>query len=96
MGTSISSESMLRALTNPDGLNFARAVRKAVCNGKQVVVYKAGRTAAGAIAALGHTASETGDYQLCKTILTQAGAMLADSFPSLMTCFISLIGYTGK
>ena len=63
-----------------DGLNFARAVRKAVCNGKQVVVYKAGRTAAGAIAALGHTASKTGDYQLCKTILIQAGAMLADSF----------------
>jgi acyl-CoA synthetase (NDP forming) len=63
-----------------DGLSFARAVRKAVCNGKQVVVYKAGRTAAGTAAALGHTASEAGDYPLCDSILTQAGAMLASSF----------------
>jgi acyl-CoA synthetase (NDP forming) len=63
-----------------DGLSFARAVRKAVCNGKQVVVYKAGRTTAGATAALGHTASEAGDYGLCESILTQAGAMLAGSF----------------
>ncbi|MBE9539486.1 MAG: CoA-binding protein, partial [Proteobacteria bacterium] len=62
-----------------DGLHFAQAVRRAVCNGKQVIVYKAGRTAAGCGAARGHTASITGDYELCDTLLTEAGAMLAGS-----------------
>lgn len=63
-----------------DGLNFAKAVQKAVINGKQVVVYKAGRTDSGKNAARGHTASDAGDYELCETLLTQAGALVANSF----------------
>tara|TARA_R110001583_G_scaffold5902_7_gene31085 strand:+ start:1983 stop:4058 length:2076 start_codon:yes stop_codon:yes gene_type:complete len=60
-----------------DGLAFADAVRRAVAKGKQVIVYKAGRTSAGQAAALGHTASQAGDYTLCETVLTQAGALVA-------------------
>ncbi|WP_432474406.1 CoA-binding protein [Amphritea sp. HPY] len=63
-----------------DGLAFADAVRRAVRKGKQVVVYKAGRTASGQASALGHTASIAGDYSLCETILEQAGAMVAADF----------------
>ncbi len=63
-----------------DGLDFAKAVRKAVVNGKQVVVYKAGRSQPGQSAALGHTASVAGDYAVCRTILRQAGAIVAESF----------------
>ncbi len=63
-----------------DGLVFAKAVRRAVANGKQVVVYKAGRTAAGQGATMGHTASIAGDYGSCVSLLTQAGAMVAESF----------------
>jgi acyl-CoA synthetase (NDP forming) len=59
-----------------DGLAFARAVRAAVLKGKQVVVYKAGRTPAGALAALGHTGSSTGDHALCAAVLAQAGAIV--------------------
>ncbi|MEH6825268.1 MAG: CoA-binding protein [Motiliproteus sp.] len=61
-----------------DGLAFADAVRRAVDKGKQVIVYKAGRTAAGQAAALGHTASQAGDYVLCESVLTQAGALVAN------------------
>jgi len=63
-----------------DGLDFAKAIRKAVVNGKQVVVYKAGRSKPGQAAALGHTASIAGDFAVCQAILRQAGAMVADSF----------------
>ena len=61
-----------------DGLDFARAVRRAVRNGKDVVVYKSGRTAPGAAAARGHTASDAGDYALFESVVRHAGAMVAD------------------
>ena len=61
-----------------DGLDFARAVRRAVRRGKDVVVYKAGRTQPGAAAARGHTASEAGDYVVAESVLRHAGAMVAD------------------
>ena len=60
-----------------DGLAVARAVRKATLAGKQVVIYKAGQSAAGKQAAMGHTASIAGDYEVCLSVLTQAGALVA-------------------
>ncbi|MGB3429106.1 MAG: CoA-binding protein, partial [Burkholderiaceae bacterium] len=60
-----------------DGLDFARAVRRAAANGKDVVVYKAGRTAPGAGGARGHTASIAGDYALFDSVVRHAGAMVA-------------------
>lgn len=60
-----------------DGIAFAGAVREAVLKGKQIIVYKAGHTQSGCNAAIGHTASTAGDYQLCETLLLQAGAMVA-------------------
>jgi acyl-CoA synthetase (NDP forming) len=62
-----------------DGLDFARAVRKAARNGKDVVVYKAGRTAPGVGGALGHTASIAGSYALFESVVRHAGAMVADT-----------------
>jgi acyl-CoA synthetase (NDP forming) len=60
-----------------DGLDFAQAVRRAVRNGKDVVIYKAGRTAPGAGGALGHTASIAGDYARFESVVRHAGAMVA-------------------
>jgi acyl-CoA synthetase (NDP forming) len=60
-----------------DGLALARAVRKATLAGKQVIIYKAGQSAAGKQAAMGHTASIAGDYEVCLSVLTQAGAIVA-------------------
>ena len=50
-----------------------------MANGKEVIVYKAGRTPEGKKATSGHTASVAGDYMVCTSCLDQAGALVADS-----------------
>jgi len=60
-----------------DGLAVARAVRKATLAGKQVVIFKNAQSVAGGHAAMGHTASIAGDYEVCNSVLTQAGALIA-------------------
>lgn len=62
-----------------DGLHACRGIRKAIENGKEVIVYKAGRTPEGKKATSGHTASVAGDYMVCVSCLTQAGALVADT-----------------
>ena len=63
-----------------DGLDFSRAVRQAVCSGKDVIFYKAGRTPEGKSATSGHTASLAGDYMVCESCVRQAGGMVARTF----------------
>jgi acetate---CoA ligase (ADP-forming) len=62
------------------GLDFVRAVRRAVVGGKAIVVYKAGSTAHGARGVMGHTASVAGDAALFDSVVRHAGAMVADDF----------------
>jgi acetate---CoA ligase (ADP-forming) len=70
-----------------DGLAFAKAVRKAVVNGKQVVVYKSGKTAPGAGGVMGHTASIAGGATLFESVVCQAGAIVAEDFTSFDDLF---------
>jgi hypothetical protein len=63
-----------------DGLAFAKAVRKAVLNGKQIVVYKSGRTAPGQGGVMGHTASIAGGLTLFESVVRHAGAIVAEDF----------------
>jgi acyl-CoA synthetase (NDP forming) len=70
-----------------DGRDFAMAVRKAVLNGKQVVVYKSGRTAPGRDGVMGHTASIAGDPGLFDSVLRHAGAMVAEDLNSFDDLF---------
>ena len=63
-----------------DGLAFARAVREAVHLGKEVLIYKAGRTQEGKTATSGHTASIAGDYMVCESVMRQAGVTVAETF----------------
>jgi len=70
-----------------DGLAFAKAVRKAVCGGKQVVVYKSGKTAPGASGVMGHTASIAGGATLFDSVVRQAGAIVAEDFTSFDDLF---------
>ena len=79
-----------------DGLDFARAVRRAVARGKDVIVYKAGRTAAGAGGALGHTASIAGDYTLFESVVRQAGAMVAEDVTAFDDLFYIATALHGK
>ena len=79
-----------------DGLDFARAVRHAVCAGKDVVVYKAGRTAPGAAGAYGHTASVAGDYDVFSSVVRHAGAIVADDVAAFDDLFYVAGALHGK
>jgi len=70
-----------------DGLAFARAVRKAVVNGKEVVVYKSGKTAPGIGGVLGHTASIAGGPTLFESVVRHAGAIIAEDFTAFDDLF---------
>ena len=63
-----------------DGLEFCRAIKQAVVAGKEVIFYKAGRTAEGKAATSSHTASLAGDYMVCENCVRQAGAIVARTF----------------
>ncbi len=71
-----------------DGLEFCRAVRRAVLAGKEVIFYKAGRTPEGKSATSGHTASLAGDYTVCESCVRQAGAIVAQSFTQFENLFM--------
>jgi acyl-CoA synthetase (NDP forming) len=82
----------LEGLQAEDGLKLARAVARARSSGKTVIVYKAGRTPAGAKAVMGHTASIAGDVVAARAILGGAGALVAENFDHFeelaqMNCF---------
>ncbi len=72
----------IEGFKNLDGLDFAKAVRKAVQSGKQVVVYKSGKTDPGAKGVMGHTASIAGAARLFDSVLRQAGAIVAEDINS--------------
>lgn len=46
---------------------------------KPIIVYKAGRTAAGKLATQSHTASIAGEYEVAKAAMKQAGVIVAES-----------------
>lgn len=79
-----------------DGLEFCRAVRQAVLNGKEVVFYKAGRTPEGKTATSGHTASLAGDYMVCESCVQQAGAIVARTFQEFQDLFMLAEKLAGK
>jgi acyl-CoA synthetase (NDP forming) len=70
----------MEGFNDMDGLSFCKAVRQAVKKGKQVIFYKAGRTPEGKTATSSHTASLAGDYVVCESCVSQAGAMVAENF----------------
>jgi acyl-CoA synthetase (NDP forming) len=69
----------LEGLQPYDGGRFLRIAKEIVSTGKKIVMYKTGRTAAGAAAVASHTASMAGDYEVLSRILTDAGVMIADT-----------------
>ncbi len=78
-----------------DGARFLAAIRAARARGKQVVVFKAGKTALGAKAAASHTASLAGDYAVARACLHAAGATVAESldeFEDFIKIFTLLAG----
>ena len=70
----------MEGFSDLDGLEFAKAVREAIPKGKEIIFYKAGRTPEGKSAMSGHTASIAGDYVVCESCISQAGAIVAETF----------------
>lgn len=54
--------------------------------GKPVIVYKGGKTEAGAQAAKSHTAAMTGDYETFRAACLQAGVIIAEDAREFMDC----------
>ncbi len=73
-----------------NGRKFMRAVAKAVANGKPVIVLKAGRTEKGVKAAISHTGSLAGSYDVFKGALSQCGAILVDDLLELLIAIRAL------
>jgi acyl-CoA synthetase (NDP forming) len=70
----------MEGFTDLDGLSFSEAVRDVIPEGKEIIFYKAGRTPEGKTAMSGHTASIAGDYMVCESCVSQAGAFVAETF----------------
>ncbi|AEJ18841.1 acetate--CoA ligase family protein [Gracilinema caldarium] len=68
----------LEGLGPGEGRAFFEVAREST---KPLIVYKAGRTEAGAKAAASHTASMSGDYEVFQAACSQAGIMLIDELP---------------
>jgi len=62
-----------------DGLRWLAAAREITRSGRTVLLYRAGRTTAGAEASASHTASIAGDYEVTRQLAEQAGVLVADS-----------------
>ena len=78
-----------------DGLAFLAAAREITASGRTVILYRAGRTAAGARASASHTASIAGDYTVTRELASAAGVVLAESlsdFDELVRLFTFLRG----
>ncbi|MFI5370250.1 MAG: acetate--CoA ligase family protein [Candidatus Eisenbacteria bacterium] len=78
-----------------DGERFMTAARRITRSGRTVVLYRAGRTAAGARAAASHTAAVAGDARLTRRLAAGAGVVVADTledFEDLTRLFVRLAG----
>ncbi len=62
-----------------DGRRFLAAAAEITASGRTVILYRAGRTAAGAKATASHTASIAGDYAVTRELANAAGVLLADA-----------------
>ncbi|MGE5358447.1 MAG: acetate--CoA ligase family protein [Bacteroidales bacterium] len=62
-----------------DGRQFLNAAADIAASGRTVILYRAGRTAAGAQASASHTASIAGDYAVTRALAQSAGVVVAES-----------------
>lgn len=78
-----------------DGERFLRAAAEIVRRGRKVILYRAGRTAAGVRASASHTASIAGEFVVSRELARAAGVVVADTledFEDLASLFTRLDG----
>lgn len=86
----------LEGLQPGDGLPLARAVRTLTRSGRDVLVYKAGRSPEGRAATSSHTASVAGDYGVFRAVMTQAGAQVVETLRDFEARLMLLTGLEGR
>ncbi len=79
-----------------DGWRFLEGARKAIKAGKKVLVYKSGRSPEGRKATASHTASVAGDYAVGKSLLLQAGVLVAETIDEFENFVSGLVLLEGK
>jgi acyl-CoA synthetase (NDP forming) len=82
-----------------DGEKALRACERITRSGRSFILYRAGRSAAGAAASASHTASIAGDYPVTRALFAQAGAVVAESldeFDDAVTAFARLRGKVAR
>jgi len=62
-----------------DGRQWLSAAADITASGRSVILYRAGRTAAGAAATASHTASVAGDYSVTRELAQTTGVVVADT-----------------
>lgn len=72
------------------GREFIEELRK---TDKPVVIFKAGKTPASAAAISSHTAAMAGDYNLCRNIISSAGAVEVVTEPEFLSACEGLAAY---
>jgi acyl-CoA synthetase (NDP forming) len=78
-----------------DGIRFLQTASRITAQGRAVVLYRAGRTSAGAQASASHTASIAGDATVTRELARQAGVAWAETpaaFDDLVRTFTLLDG----
>jgi acyl-CoA synthetase (NDP forming) len=78
-----------------DGLRFLEAAREITAKGKRVLLYRSGRTAAGAQASASHTASIAGDYEVTRQLAEEAGVMVVEQLADFQELFL-LASFLGE
>ncbi|MCX8159345.1 MAG: acetate--CoA ligase family protein [Candidatus Saccharicenans sp.] len=79
-----------------DGWRFLEGARKAIQAGQKVLVYKSGRSPEGRKATASHTASVAGDYAVGRSLLLQAGVLVAETIDEFESFISGLILLKGK
>ena len=85
----------LEGFARLDGLRFLEAAARITASGRRVVLYRAGRTAAGASASASHTAAIAGDATVTRELARAAGVTIAETpaaFDDLVRTFTLLDG----
>ncbi len=85
----------VEGFTRLDGLRFMEAASRITAGGRAVILYRAGRTAAGASASAGHTAAIAGDVTVTRELARAAGVTMADTpaaFDDMVRTFAMLDG----
>ena len=78
-----------------DGRRFLEASARIAARGAAVVLYRAGRTAAGAKATASHTASIAGDYTVTRGLAEAAGVVVAGTLEEFED-LVRLLAWMGR